>query len=187
MYDLLILGTLMSRNMCGYKLRQVVESSLIPRREISNGVMYPLLAKLEDHGYIEFHTDEQDPRHTKVAQITAAGRARFLALMAAPIAPDAKREPMFRFKFRGMPAVDKAHQEAILDDYEAQIKADLATYEGVRTHLQEVLQAPDTNKPYVDWTIRNLDLSIALCHTKLAWITDSRQAVNQKAVAQSNG
>ncbi|MFT8581021.1 MAG: PadR family transcriptional regulator [Schleiferilactobacillus perolens] len=73
MYELLILGTLMSRNMTGYKLRQVVESSLVPRREISNGVMYPLLAKLEDHGYIEFLADETDPRNKKVAQITPAG------------------------------------------------------------------------------------------------------------------
>jgi DNA-binding PadR family transcriptional regulator len=185
MYELLILGTLMSRNMTGYKLRQVVESSLVPRREISNGVMYPLLAKLEDHGYIEFLADETDPRNKKVAQITSAGKERFLALMAEPIAPDAKRESMFRFKFRGMPAVDLAHQNAILNDYETQTRADLKTYEGVLTHLQNVLKEPSTNKPYVQWTIRNLELSIALCHTKLDWINDSRNVLNRKAEAQN--
>ncbi|MFT8581020.1 MAG: hypothetical protein ABF743_06660 [Schleiferilactobacillus perolens] len=105
--------------------------------------------------------------------------------MAEPIAPDAKRESMFRFKFRGMPAVDLAHQKAILNDYETQTRADLKTYEGVLTHLQNVLKEPSTNKPYVQWTIRNLELSIALCRTKLYWINDSRNVLNQKAEAQN--
>ena len=52
MYELSILGALMSRDMSGYKLRQVLGSNLVPRREISNGVMYPVLQQLQHKGYI---------------------------------------------------------------------------------------------------------------------------------------
>lgn len=63
MYELLILGMLTSRDMSGYKLRGILESSLVPRREISNGVMYPLLQKLAAHGYIEFKVIEKNHRN----------------------------------------------------------------------------------------------------------------------------
>jgi DNA-binding PadR family transcriptional regulator len=180
MYELLILGALMSRNMSGYKLRKVLESSLVPRREISNGSMYPLLAKLEDKGYIEFLADNTDSRNKKVAQITAAGKDRFLDLMAQPIADDAKRESLYRFKFRGMPGVDVAQQTLILDDYERQTQQDRNIYEGVRSHLQHTLKEPAANKPYLNWSMRNLALSIALCDTKLTWIKDCRKVLAQK-------
>ena len=65
MYELLILGTLMSRSMSGYKLRKILGNSLVPRREISNGVMYPLLRKLEDDGYIIQSADPDSARGEK--------------------------------------------------------------------------------------------------------------------------
>ncbi|MFZ2942377.1 MAG: PadR family transcriptional regulator, partial [Latilactobacillus curvatus] len=54
MYELLMLSALMSRNMSGYKLRIILENAMVPRRKISNGVLYPLLDKLESKGCIGF-------------------------------------------------------------------------------------------------------------------------------------
>lgn len=38
--------------MSGYKLRIILENAMVPRRKISNGVLYPLLDKLESKGCI---------------------------------------------------------------------------------------------------------------------------------------
>jgi len=43
MYELLILGSLVQRDMSGYKLRCILQNSMIPRRPISNSVIYPVL------------------------------------------------------------------------------------------------------------------------------------------------
>jgi DNA-binding PadR family transcriptional regulator len=52
MYELLILSALMVHDRTGYKLGKILEGNLEPRRQISNGVMYPMLHKLEKAGYI---------------------------------------------------------------------------------------------------------------------------------------
>ena len=101
MYELSILGALMSRDMSGYKLRQVLGSNLVPRREISNGVMYPVLQQLQHKGYITMSLAENSPRHEKVAHITDIGQKHFYALMAAPVPVDAKRESVYLFKSQG--------------------------------------------------------------------------------------
>lgn len=180
MYELLILGVLTSRDMSGYKLRVILESSLVPRREISNGVMYPLLRKLADKGFINFIEDDDNPRNKKVAHITAAGITRFRQLMNRQVARDAKREAIFRFKFRGMAGVDQATQEQILADYQAAEQDDLGVYREVRRHLQEKYDDdPTVNRPYIIWAIRSLELSIAICQAKLKWIKSCRQEINQ--------
>lgn len=65
MYELLILIMLTSRDMSGYKLRQILGSTLVPRREISNGVMYPMLNKMAAAGHITLHREDDDPRAKK--------------------------------------------------------------------------------------------------------------------------
>ncbi|WP_252902555.1 PadR family transcriptional regulator [Paucilactobacillus hokkaidonensis] len=65
MYELLILGVLRGRDMSGYKLGLVLEGSLVPRREISNGVLYPLINRLAAQGYIEITEKHDGPRNKK--------------------------------------------------------------------------------------------------------------------------
>lgn len=180
MYELLILGILRTRNMTGYKLGQVLESSLVPRREISNGVMYPLLSRLENHGYIEFIEKQDNLRKKKMAQITQAGIERFQELMMMPIPMDAKRESVFRFKFRGMDGVDSEAQWQILLDYENANQTDLNIYQSVQQHLKTKLQEPASDHNSLTWGIRSLELSLQICQTKQAWIDKCRAQMKQK-------
>lgn len=53
MYDLLILSMLSSRDMSGYKLAIVLGSTVVPRRKISNGVLYSVLNRMEKAGFIQ--------------------------------------------------------------------------------------------------------------------------------------
>ncbi|GHP13394.1 transcriptional regulator [Lentilactobacillus fungorum] len=179
MYELLILGMLTSKDMSGYKLRGILESSLVPRREISNGVMYPLLQKLQRHGYIEFKVIKENHRNKKLAHITELGTKRFAELMHEPVVQDAKRESIFRFKFRGMAGVDSATQLEILSDYRDSVQADLQAYQEVHDHLHQLVAANPDNREHLRSAIRSLNLSISLCHTKLQWIKQYQQEINQ--------
>lgn len=178
MYELLILGMLMTRDMTGYKLRKVLESALVPRRELSNGVMYPLLAKLEQQGYIQYRENTSDPRGSKLAHVTETGVTEFHHLMTLPVADDAKRESIYRFKLRGMSHVTRKERIQVLRDYEATIQTDQNIYEKVLTHLQEMLANTTIKPDSLRWGIQTLKLSITICQAKQAWVEQCRIDMN---------
>ncbi|WP_203651612.1 PadR family transcriptional regulator [Secundilactobacillus yichangensis] len=171
MYELLILGMLMSRDMSGYKLRDVLGSALVPQRQISNGVMYPVLSKLEANGDIVFNENPQDPRNKKLAHITAAGKAHFYELMQQPVADGARSESIYRFKFRGLFAVTLEQQKQILQNYNHKIQEDLNIYREVHEHLLTLLADHTLNAAALKAGLRSINLSIAICQTKLDWVT----------------
>mgnify|MGYP003365669824 CR=1 FL=1 len=170
MYELLILGTLSSRDMSGYKLGQVLESALVPRRKISNSVMYPLLNRLADAGDIIFMPAETDSRGKRLARITEQGRQHLHEMLLAPVAMDAKRESIYLFKFKGMADEQPAVQQQILNEYKAAVLSDLETYQQVYLHLQNKLKtAPTARVNALQWGIRRLELQIAESETKITW------------------
>lgn len=186
MYELLILGVLMSRDMSGYKLGRILGSTLVPRRELSNGVMYPMLKKLAEAGDIVLSVNENSTRHEKMAHITAQGQTHLQALMAEPVPLDAQRESIYHFKLRSLPALKPVAQRQILSAYAETVKADLAVYEAVRTHLKT--RSPnDTADPsdprFIASTIATLELDIALCHTKLTWLAAQRRSLTTESQA----
>lgn len=180
MYELLILGMLGTRDMSGYKLGRVLESSLVPRREISNGVMYPLLNRLTAQGYIEVNEKQTDPRKKKMMHITQKGIERFKELMSSPVPMDAKRESIYRFKFHGMGGVDEATQQQILEEYENANQTDLNIYRSVREHLEHKLQEPESNHDSLQWGVRSLELSIAICETNRLGLINRVHKLNRR-------
>ncbi|WP_261809674.1 PadR family transcriptional regulator [Levilactobacillus humaensis] len=185
MYELLILGTLMSQDMSGYKLGQVLESVLVPRRKISNGVMYPILNKLAEAGDIIFVPAKADSRGKRLAQITTQGRQHLHEMLVSPVAIDAKRESLYRFKFKGMAGEPLAVQLQILNEYKAAILTDLEVYQRVYLHLKEKLEhaSPDRVSGLA-WGIRTLELQIAESETKVKW---TNQQLSSLGTAEANG
>lgn len=177
MYELLILGTLMSRSMSGYKLRKILGNSLVPRREISNGVMYPLLRKLEDDGYIIQSADPDSARGEKTAHITDRGREHFQEMMSAPVVADGKRESVYRFKIRAFGEIQPDVQIEILDAFDDTVQQDLDEFIRSRNHLQQKLHVDESRAEHLEWTIQTLDLSIALSETKQRWIAGCRRKI----------
>jgi len=185
MYELLILGALMSRDMSGYKLGRVLESILVPRRKISNGVMYPILNKLAAADDIVFVPAKADSRGKRLAQITPQGRAHLHEMLVAPVAMDAKRESIYRFKFKGMGNESLAVQLQILNEYKAAVITDLEVYQRIYLHLQKKLEtaAPDRVSG-LEWGIRTLELQIAEGETKVKW---TNQQLANLGPAEVNG
>lgn len=179
MYELLILSMLTSRDMSGYKLGRVLSSTLVPRRDVSNGVMYPLLSKLANAGYIELTEHHEDPRNKKMAHLTEKGAKRFQELMKKEIPDDSKRESMYRFKFRGMSAISHNEQLKILTDYKNDVQSDLNVFQEVKIHLKDKLIRGASNYDSLVWGTKSLDLSIQICQTKLQWVQQRELEINE--------
>ncbi|WP_047999434.1 PadR family transcriptional regulator [Lactiplantibacillus herbarum] len=179
MYELLVLGALVSRDMSGYKLGLVLENSLVPRRKISNGVMYPLLNKLAEAGDISFVTDETNPRGKRFAHLTAAGYDHLHEMLLTPVAADAKRESLYRFKFKGMAKESVEVQSQILNAYKNAVLTDLQVYQQVYVHLEEKQAAAVEPQPALVWSMRTLSLQIAESETRIKWSIQQLEEINQ--------
>src|SRR5258708_29475237 len=85
MYELLILTRLMHGPQHGYLIAKVANDIIDPGTNISLGTLSPLLAKLEQAGYMrsraEEHNAAQSHRQSRTYEITPLGRVRFHQLM----------------------------------------------------------------------------------------------------------
>jgi DNA-binding PadR family transcriptional regulator len=74
-----VLGVLTNQPRHGYALKQRLSPGLPRERMINDGVLYPLLKRLQKRGLIEVVDDGDDPRGRTVYGATAAGTAAFRA------------------------------------------------------------------------------------------------------------
>jgi DNA-binding PadR family transcriptional regulator len=89
MYELFVLGELMDGPQHGYFLREILSRMLGPFRQISWGVLYPLIRQLEREGLIVQDEESSaasgagtsNSKQRKSYRITERGRKRFYALM----------------------------------------------------------------------------------------------------------
>src|SRR5258708_18073531 len=89
-YELFVLGELMDGPHHGYQLREILSNMLGPFRQMSWGVLYPLIRQLEHEGLIVAdigaNTEHREgnassDRQRKQYRLTETGRERFHALM----------------------------------------------------------------------------------------------------------
>ncbi|MGH2510148.1 MAG: PadR family transcriptional regulator, partial [Ktedonobacteraceae bacterium] len=85
MYELFILSLLVRFPAHGYLIAHILNDVIGPYAKISNGRLYPLLAKLEKSGLIEVRAEANQEQHgernSREYQITEAGYKRFHTLM----------------------------------------------------------------------------------------------------------
>lgn len=169
MYDLLLLGSLISSDKTGYKLQKIVGSALQPMRKVSSGVLYPSLERLEKEGLITSTTYE-DGRKTKMWHITTKGVDRFIELMKEKIPSDAKRNDMIHFKLRSLDSVSLDEQVKILAEFQAFIESDLNFYQKAQKDMTANQERFPENVERFRVLVEAYELDIQLAKTKLAWI-----------------
>lgn len=85
MYELIILSLLVRFPAHGYLIAHIINDMIGPYARISNGRLYPLLAKLEESRLIEAHEEadlgQRGERTSRQYRITDEGRRRFHTLM----------------------------------------------------------------------------------------------------------
>ena len=120
MYELIILGLLMQQPAHGYLLVQIINDMIGPWAKVSNGTIYPMLAKLEERGYVSASAPEpgeRDRRGSRTLEITEAGRERFHQLMMDTTSNPMDYQRIFRFKVHCLEFLPIAERRHLLDHY----------------------------------------------------------------------
>jgi DNA-binding PadR family transcriptional regulator len=177
MYDLLILSMLSSRDMSGYKLVIVLGSTVVPRRKISNGVLYPVLNRMEKAGFIQ--SVDGNVRNSKIFHITELGHERLIELINEPVAQDANRDNSYHFKFRSFSYLAKDKKIEILTDYRNAILTDRNVYQDLSTHYRKETKDHPERADFYRWGLKTITLKDNLALAKLAWIDESLQELKE--------
>ncbi|KAA8817240.1 PadR family transcriptional regulator [Bifidobacterium callitrichos] len=76
--EMMILGFLSERTMCGYELRKKMEQLQGDMRRFSDGAIYPATARLVRDGLISERTDVRDGRQRHLFTLESEGRKRLV-------------------------------------------------------------------------------------------------------------
>ncbi|TPF96024.1 PadR family transcriptional regulator [Bifidobacterium sp. UTCIF-39] len=76
--EMMILGFLSEKSMCGYELRKKMEQLQGYARKFSDGAIYPATARLTKAGLISEHSEPRDGRQRRVFTLLDAGRDRLI-------------------------------------------------------------------------------------------------------------
>ncbi|MBT1166160.1 PadR family transcriptional regulator [Bifidobacterium simiarum] len=76
--EMMILGFLSERCMCGYELRKKMEQLQGDARRFSDGAIYPATSRLVGAGLISERSEPRDGRQRRVFTLLDAGRARLI-------------------------------------------------------------------------------------------------------------
>lgn len=121
MYELIILSQLMMWPAHGYMIASIINDMIGPYARISNGRLYPLLAKLEKSGLIAPYTEapvsQQSDRQLRSYQITEAGRKRFHELMMDTTSNPGEYQKIFMQKVSMLNFLKTSERLRLIDHY----------------------------------------------------------------------
>jgi DNA-binding PadR family transcriptional regulator len=121
MYELIILSQLMLQPAHGYLIASIINDSIGPYARISNGRLYPLLAKLEKTGLIVPYTKVPDgqlsDRQLRTYEITEAGRRRFHELMMNTTSNPGEYQKLFLQKVTMLEFLKSSERLRLIDHY----------------------------------------------------------------------
>ena len=168
MLPFVILGFLIDEPRHGYDLKRVLSPALGRDRQLNDGVLYPLLAKLARDGWIRRSIERDGGRARHVYAATALGRRRFATWLATAV--DEEDEVTYDFLL-GHPFLAKciffarlepAARRTKLAAQRAAAEAKLAAFRTIRAGMVERRVDP--------YRVAVLDLGIAQQREKIRWL-----------------
>lgn len=121
MYELIILAHLMWQPAHGYLIAQIINDMIGPYARMSNGRLYPLLAKLEKAGLIavshEATPKQQGDRQFRSYVITETGRKRFHDLMMDTTSNPGEYQKLFLQKAASFQFLKPGERLRLIDHY----------------------------------------------------------------------
>ena len=121
MYELIILGLLMRWPAHGYLIAHIINDTIGPYARLSNGRLYPLLAKLEVEGLIVARTaaaeTQKGERQQRTYDITDEGRERFHKLMMDTTSNPGEYQKLFLQKVHMLHFLKPAERLHLIDHY----------------------------------------------------------------------
>ena len=175
-----VLGFLIDQPMHGYELKRALSPALPPGRRINDGVLYPLLKRMETEGLIQKRIEpggKSPDRH--VFHATEHGRSVFDEWLrgADEESDEVKYDFLlghpFLMKFLFFGALTPAQRRAKLDAQLSDSLEKLATFESIREGM--VARGVDRHRVAV------LELGIAQQKEKVRWLRRMIKAGNTPA------
>lgn len=121
MYELIILALLMYQPFHGYLIAKIINDIVGPYARVSNGRLYPLLAKLEKEGLITFagetNHDRLKSRPVQRYRITEPGRQRFYQLIMDVSSNPGDYQRLFNFKAGMLDLISWEDRLKLIDHY----------------------------------------------------------------------
>jgi DNA-binding PadR family transcriptional regulator len=183
-----VLGFLVDREMHGYELKRALSPALPPERMLNDGVLYPLLKRLETDGLVRRRVERgsgSPDRH--VYRPTARGRKVFRDWLRS----DALEDDEVAYDFLlGHPFLAKSLFFSRLE--RSQVRAKLAAQHessGKKLRTFERIREGMLERGVDSFRIAVLDLGIAQQREKLRWLErmigelESRQSKSKRRAA----
>ena len=158
LYELFVLGELMDGPHYGYLLRDILGRLLGPFRQISWGVLYPLIRHLESEELIVLDEKTgtgrsksmQGNQQRKQYRITEAGRRRFLALMLETGDYTADYYELFLIKLNNLDHLSREQQLTLLWHYREYLRLEQKyLQEGQRNISEGTHFIPENQRAHV--------------------------------------
>jgi DNA-binding PadR family transcriptional regulator len=120
MYEFIILALLSRGPMHGYLIAKITNEIIGPIAKVSNGTLYPLLAKLEQASFVARQTTTEQQRGERRSQafiISPTGFERLRQLLLDTTMYPGEYQKLFRFKVPYLDLLSQQDQLAVLDHY----------------------------------------------------------------------
>ena len=171
--ELFILGELMEEPQSGYDLRNVLQIYLGHHRRISYGVIYPLLEKLENNGFLKTTNVESSGKIKKIATITKEGEEHFFELMKMPVPDGAHSEDLYLIKLNVMQHLSFNEQMQLLEQFYQEQK-------NIIQDAQNVLDKLSKEKSRDHWyASKKFELLVNQANVTMKWIDKFKQELKK--------
>ncbi len=151
MYEFLILSQLMKNSAHGYLIASIINDIIGPYARISNGRLYPLLAKMEQAGLIAVRTEPASAppgdRQLRVYEITEAGKKRYRVLMMDTTLNPGEYQKLFSLKVCDFALLTPVERLRLIDHYTHYCQAHIIH---LTMQMEEVLQESSSWWPEMD-------------------------------------
>ncbi|WP_159883288.1 PadR family transcriptional regulator [Paenibacillus puerhi] len=178
MYELFVLGELMTGKKHGYMLQDVLKNSVGLGRKLSSGTLYPLLTRMTEQGWITLLTEEETKggRTKKIFDITEVGRDRFLQLMKKPFDStlEGETELMLQFKLVYFQYVAKEVRLSSLEQYLLILEKNFKHITDFESALATYQPEPEKQRVQL---LRALDRQARLREVDIQWIKEEIERV----------
>jgi len=176
----------------GYLIASIINDIIGPYARVSNGRLYPLLAKMEQAGLIAVRTKPASAppsdRQLRVYEITEAGRKRFRALMIDTTLNPGEYQKLFSLKVCDFAFLDPSERLRLIDHYMHYCQAHIIH---LTMQTEEVLQEsplwwpendPASNKEHIERVIRVMQHYMDEWQLEYDWA----KSLREKEMAQAH-
>lgn len=175
-----LLGLLTSESMSGYDLMLRIQ----PFWQAKHSQIYPLLAKLEKSGYVQYERIEQrDKPDKKVYTITEKGRTAVMTWLGEPPTEATTRDEL-SLKSQCIWLADKELVIPLFLTRRKQLDTKMAYYEKLLSRISENEQHVHSPK-FGDYILLNRAISVAEAHMKWCnWVVSMLEQAKEQESSQ---